>query len=49
MRALKAAPGFGAHLYVMDVVRRTRPVRILGSLDAKLSLLVPLPPAAAAE
>jgi predicted O-methyltransferase YrrM len=35
LRALKRAPGFGAHLFVVDTVRRTRPVRVLGSIDRK--------------
>jgi spermidine synthase len=35
LRAYRRAPGFGAHLYVMDVTRRTRPVRVLGSFDSK--------------
>ncbi|MBI3516724.1 MAG: methyltransferase domain-containing protein [Proteobacteria bacterium] len=35
LRAFQRAPGFGAHLYVVDVTRRTRPVRVLGSFDSK--------------
>ena len=35
LRAFEPAPGFGAHLFVIDVMRRTRPVRLLGSLDRK--------------
>ena len=35
LRAFQPAPGFGAHLYVIDVARRMRAVRILGSFDSK--------------
>jgi spermidine synthase len=35
LRAFEPAPGFGAHLFVMDVMRRAQPVRVLGSIDRK--------------
>ncbi|HUA53485.1 MAG TPA: hypothetical protein VMB81_15045, partial [Candidatus Sulfotelmatobacter sp.] len=35
LQAFEKAPGFGAHLFVVDVMRRTRPVRVLGSIDRK--------------
>ncbi len=35
LRAFRRAPGFGAHLYVIDIARRTRAVRVLGSFDNK--------------
>ncbi|MBV8165170.1 MAG: methyltransferase domain-containing protein [Alphaproteobacteria bacterium] len=31
--AYRNAPAFGAHLFVVDTIRRTRPVRILGCID----------------
>jgi spermidine synthase len=31
--AFRNAPAFGAHLFVVDTIRRTRPVRILGCID----------------
>jgi SAM-dependent methyltransferase len=39
LRAFKRAPGFGAHLFVVDITRRTRPVRVLGSIDRKGTLV----------
>jgi predicted O-methyltransferase YrrM len=35
LRAFRHAPGFGAHLFVIDITRRTRPMRVLGSIDSK--------------
>jgi spermidine synthase len=39
LRALKRAPGFGANLYVVDIMRRTRPLRVLGCIDRKGTLI----------
>jgi len=39
LRAFKRAPGFGAHLFVIDVTRRARPVRVLGSIDRQGTLV----------
>jgi spermidine synthase len=39
LRALKRAPGFGANLYVIDIMRRTRPLRVLGCIDRKGTLI----------
>jgi len=39
LRAFKPAPGFGAHLYVVDIMRRTRPLRVLGCIDRKGMLI----------
>jgi predicted O-methyltransferase YrrM len=39
LRAFKRAPGFGAHLYVADIMRRTRPLRVLGCIDRKGMLI----------
>ncbi len=39
LRAFQPAPGFGAHLYVIDIDRRSRPVRVLGSFDSQGTLV----------
>jgi len=39
LRALKPAPGFGAHLYVIDIMRHSRPLRVLGCIDRKSTLI----------
>jgi spermidine synthase len=39
LRAFKRAPGFGAHLYVVDITRHTRPLRVLGCIDRKSTLI----------
>jgi spermidine synthase len=37
--ALRRAPGFGSHLFVLDLTRRTRPLRLLGSIDRHGSII----------
>jgi spermidine synthase len=39
LRALKRAPGFGGHLYVIDIMRHSRPLRVLGCFDRKDMLI----------
>jgi len=39
LRALKRAPGFGGHLYVADIMRHSRPLRVLGCFDLKGMLI----------